>query len=108
MTALSLRSTAFSTRFMAKVVLPIDGRPATMIRSPGCRPLVLSSRSAKPVEIPVIASWVLNRVSMRSMALVSSSLRPTGPPLFGRASAIWKILRSASSSTSSAPRPCGL
>ncbi|MDF2794593.1 MAG: hypothetical protein K0S85_2346, partial [Pseudomonas orientalis] len=28
-TALSLRSTAFSTRFIAKVVLPIDGRPAT-------------------------------------------------------------------------------
>ncbi|MNJ55915.1 hypothetical protein D3C77_514350 [compost metagenome] len=44
-TALSLRNTAFSTRFMAKVVLPMDGRPATMIKSAGCSPLVFSSRS---------------------------------------------------------------
>ncbi|MNN16155.1 hypothetical protein D3C81_1292840 [compost metagenome] len=44
-TAFSLRNTAFSTRFIAKVVLPMDGRPATMIRSDGCRPLVFSSRS---------------------------------------------------------------
>lgn len=60
-TALSVRITAFSTRFMAKVVLPIDGRPATMIRSAGCRPLVFSSRSVKPVDTPVSASVVLNR-----------------------------------------------
>ena len=107
-TALSVRSTAFSTRFMAKVVLPMDGRPATMIRSAGCRPLVFSSRSAKPVDTPVMASLELNRVSMRSMALVRMSLTPTGPPDFGRASAISKILRSASSSNSLAPRPSGL
>ncbi|MNN47512.1 hypothetical protein D3C81_1619340 [compost metagenome] len=50
----------------------------------------------------------LNSVSMRSMALVNSSLTPTGPPVFGRASAIWKICRSASSRISSALRPWGL
>ncbi|MNJ60320.1 hypothetical protein D3C77_560420 [compost metagenome] len=106
-TALSVRSTAFSTRFIAKVVLPIDGRPATMIRSAGCRPLVASSRSVKPVDRPVIASPALNSVSMRSMALTRMSLMPTGPPVFGRASAIWKISRSASSRISSPVRPCG-
>ena len=36
---------AFSAMFMAKVVLPIEGRPATMIRSPFCRPAVISSSS---------------------------------------------------------------
>ncbi|MCY1449234.1 hypothetical protein D9M71_659600 [compost metagenome] len=107
-TTLSVRSTAFSTRFMAKVVLPMDGRPATMIRSDGCRPLVFSSRSVKPVEIPVNASLVLNRWSMRSMVFTRMSPIPTGPPVFGRDSAIWKIFRSASSRTSLAPRPCGL
>ena len=36
---------AFSAMLSANVVLPIDGRPATMIRSPGCRPAVMRSRS---------------------------------------------------------------
>ena len=45
---------------------------------------------------------------MRSMALVSRSLTLTGPPVFGRASAIWKICRSASSRISAALRPSGL
>jgi len=31
---------AFSTMFMAKVVLPMEGRPATIIRSDGCIPEV--------------------------------------------------------------------
>ena len=31
-------SAAFSAMLTASVVLPMDGRPATMIRSPGCRP----------------------------------------------------------------------
>ncbi|MNP47329.1 hypothetical protein D3C76_1413790 [compost metagenome] len=55
-----------------------------------------------------MALSVLNRVSMRSMALVSRSFTPTGPPVFGRASAIWKICRSASSRISAAVRPSGL
>ena len=44
---------AFSAMLTASVVLPIDGRPATMIRSPGCRPEVISSSCLKPVEMPV-------------------------------------------------------
>ncbi|MNP04145.1 hypothetical protein D3C76_960520 [compost metagenome] len=55
-----------------------------------------------------MALSVLNSVSMRSMALVSKSFTPTGPPVFGRASAIAKIWRSASSRISSAVRPSGL
>ena len=40
---------AFSAMFSAKVVLPIEGRPATTIRSPFCRPAVISSSLLKPV-----------------------------------------------------------
>ena len=36
---------AFSAMFMAKAVLPIDGRAAMMIRSDGCNPLVSRSSS---------------------------------------------------------------
>ena len=34
--------------FRTKLVLPIEGRAAMITRSPGCRPEVISSRSAKP------------------------------------------------------------
>ena len=34
-----------SAMFSENEVLPIDGRPATMTRSPGCRPEVILSRS---------------------------------------------------------------
>ena len=47
-------SAAFSAMLTASVVLPIEGRPAMMIRSPGCRPEVISSSCRKPVEMPVI------------------------------------------------------
>ena len=47
-------SAAFSQIFTASVDLPMDGRPATMIRSPGCRPEVISSSCLKPVAMPVI------------------------------------------------------
>lgn len=36
-------------------IFPIDGRPATMIRSLRCSPEVISSRSRKPVASPVSA-----------------------------------------------------
>jgi hypothetical protein len=39
--------------FSTKLVLPIDGRAATMMRSDGWRPDVISSRSMKPVGTPV-------------------------------------------------------
>ncbi len=53
-TGRSCFSTAFSTRFIANAVLPIEGRPATITRSARCRPEVRSSRSMKPVLCPVI------------------------------------------------------
>ncbi len=42
--------------FSTRLVLPIDGRAATMMRSDGCRPEVISSRSVKPVGTPVTSS----------------------------------------------------
>src|SRR5262249_55418690 len=37
---------------VASAVLPMPGRPATMIRSDGCRPPILLSRSLRPVASP--------------------------------------------------------
>ena len=45
---------AFSAIFTANVVFPMEGRPAMMIKSPGCRPDVISSSFLNPVEMPVI------------------------------------------------------
>ena len=45
-----------SAMFMANEVLPIEGLPATMMRSAGCRPEVIMSKSVKPVASPVIGS----------------------------------------------------
>ena len=54
----SERVATYLAMFSAKAVLPIAGRAATMIRSEGCNPLVLWSRSAKPVGRPVTSlSW---------------------------------------------------
>ena len=44
--------------FMASEVLPIEGRAATTIISPPCKPVVILSRSGKPVEIPVSIPWL--------------------------------------------------
>ena len=44
-TGLSAVRAACSHRFMAKVVLPIEGRAATMIKSERCKPAVILSRS---------------------------------------------------------------
>ncbi len=49
-----------SPMFMENEVLPMDGRPATMMRSPPCMPEVILSRSVKPVGTPV-TSDVLSR-----------------------------------------------
>jgi len=43
-----------SAMFKANAVLPMEGRPAMMISSPGCRPEVMPSRSWKPVATPVM------------------------------------------------------
>ena len=44
---------AFSTMFTARLDFPIDGRPATMIKSPGWNPAVSRSRSSYPEVTPV-------------------------------------------------------
>ena len=45
--------TALSAMFIAKLVFPIDGRPAMTIKSDFCNPEVKLSRSLNPVEMPV-------------------------------------------------------
>ncbi len=50
-------SAAYCAMLSANAVLPMLGRPATMTRSPGCRPAVILSRSTKPVGTPVTSSW---------------------------------------------------
>jgi hypothetical protein len=39
------------TIFIARAVLPIEGRPAIMIKSPFCKPEVFLSNSVKPVSV---------------------------------------------------------
>ncbi len=43
----------YSARLSPSAVLPMEGRAATMMSSPACRPLVMSSSSRKPVARPV-------------------------------------------------------
>ncbi len=43
---------AYSAMLTASVVLPIDGRPAMMTRSPARRPPVILSKSVNPVGRP--------------------------------------------------------
>ena len=60
--------------FSTRLVFPIDGRAAMMIRSDGCRPDVISSRSVKPVGTPVISSLracsfsMVSRLRLRQVA----------------------------------------
>jgi hypothetical protein len=43
--------------FMQKLVFPIAGRAATMMRSERCRPEVISSNSTNPVATPGTSSF---------------------------------------------------
>ena len=61
---ISMLNTATGSRFStatcsatlsANAVLPMLGRPATMMRSPPCSPEVRSSRSRYPVGTPVMS-----------------------------------------------------
>ena len=54
MTFLPKSTAAFRIKLKAKAVLPIAGRAARMIKSEDCHPLVILSRSLKPVATPVI------------------------------------------------------
>jgi hypothetical protein len=49
-------TTALMATLSANEVLPMPGRPAMMIRSPGCMPAVMASTRVKPVGRPVMAS----------------------------------------------------
>ncbi len=98
----------FSTMFIASDVLPMDGRPARISRSAGCRPLVILSNSIRPVGTPENEPSLATSSSMRLTALVSSELSPCGPSLPLRpCSAILKISCSATPNTSSADWPAG-
>ncbi len=101
----------YSPMLRASEVLPIDGRPATMIRSPGWKPEVLESRSANPVGTPVTSEGLARSNSswIRSTTLVSSgwiSMKPWRPR--APSSAMRKTLLSASSRICLVSRPAGL
>ncbi len=94
-----------SAIFMAKLVFPMEGRPATITISAGCNPEVSSSKSLKPVETPVMALSLRNSKSMRSTACANSCLTGVKPPWRPPCSAIANTWRSASSSNSAGVRP---
>ena len=54
-TGLPCSIAAFSAMFVTSADLPIEGRAAMMIRLPGWKPPVISSRSLKPDGVPVSA-----------------------------------------------------
>ena len=56
-----------SAMLSANAVLPMDGRPATTIMSPGCRPEVMRSRSTKPVGTPVMSDWLSRPVGFHAL-----------------------------------------
>ena len=70
---------AYSAMFTASVVLPIEGRPATITRSPGRRPPVSLSNSVKPVGRPRSLSGLLCHSSIWSMTPGSSVRTATAP-----------------------------
>ena len=80
------------------------GRAATITRSPFCSPLVISSRSTKPVARPVTTSFDCESWSIvRKLSLTISSM-PTKPARM-RCSAMSKIDFSAWSSRTAASSP---
>ena len=84
-----------------ELVLPMDGRAAMMMRSAGCNPDVRTSRSANPVATPVSAPLCSCRRSIVAK-LFWTSVRSETKPSPMRSSAISKMVRSASSRSSSA------
>ena len=89
--------------FRQNAVLPMAGRAATMTRSDGWKPAVLSSKSLNPDATPVIDCPPAWSDSMRSIVGQSSSLSRMNPSVF-RVSETSKIRCSALSRTSSARR----
>ena len=64
---------------MAKVVLPIDGRAATIIKSPACMPEVLLSSSRKPVVKPVMLPSICDSSLSLSNTSATTVLMALGP-----------------------------
>ena len=58
---------AYSAMLIASVVLPMDGRPAMITRSPARRPAGLGSKSVKPVANPRSLSGLVCHSSIWSM-----------------------------------------
>ena len=79
-----------------RLVLPIDGRAATMMRSDGWSPASISSSSRKPVGTPVtscLREWACSTTA--KLAFARSRIDTN--PWWIAPSAIAKISRSASS-----------
>ena len=100
-------SAAYSAMFTAKVVLPIEGRPATTTRSPGRSPPVLRSNSSKPVGRPRRPFGLLCHSSIWSMSAGISDCTESAPSRLPPApcSAMAKTLDSAISTRSRAVSP---
>ena len=84
-------SATFSAMFVTSADLPIDGRAARMIRLPGWKPPVISSRSPKPDGVPV--SEMPSRESFCHLSISTSSTSPTWRKSFVRSS--WATSRIA-------------
>ncbi|MND99445.1 hypothetical protein D3C80_918310 [compost metagenome] len=68
-----------STKFIANVVLPIDGRAATIIKSPDCMPDVLLSSSIKPDVKPVMLPSICDSSFNLSKTSATTALIGFGP-----------------------------
>ena len=66
----------FCAIFNTKAVFPIEGRAAIKIKSDGCKPAVLWSKSIKPVSRPVTLFLFLK--SFSSFSIVSSRISSIG------------------------------
>ena len=82
---------------MAKAVLPILGRAATMMRSDFCRPAVSLSSRAYPVVTPVMRSWVpAMRERLSKTRATSSAESEKSRPVVR-----WEMAKTACSDSSS-------
>ena len=93
---------------MANDVLPIEGLPATIIKSDFCHPDVILSKSVKPVLNPVMSASFLNNSSSRVTASLINALTSLKPPFLGRFSMISCRRVSASASNFALSQPSGL
>ena len=107
-TGSSSASAACSAILSAKAVLPIEGLPAIIIRSPFCKPAVKLSSSLKPDETPVSPPPPCALLSNSSYVSLTRSLIIEKAPFFDPRSAISKIYDSAISTNSVGDRPSGL